>query len=312
MKCLVLGGAGFIGSHLCRGLLEAGHAVRVFEKEGVNLANIAEIYARLEIVEDDFSDSHGVRDALKGMDAVFHLVGTTIPQSSNEDVVFDVMTNLVPTLNLIDGCRARGVKKILFASSGGTVYGVPDRLPIAEDHPTRPISAYGVQKLSVEKYLEVFRRMSGSDYAVLRIANPYGGRQRPDAKHGAVAVFVNKALRGEPIEIWGDGKTVRDFIHVSDVVKAFLAALNANGASRIYNVGSGRGHTLLELVARIEDSLGRPVARKFLDSRAVDVPANVLSIERAGKELGWAPEVSFADGVARVVADAEVALRVKG
>jgi len=306
VKCLVLGGAGFIGSHLSRGLLDAGHAVRVFEKKGVNRANLAGLESRLELVEDDFSDAHGLREALKGMDAVFHLIGTTIPKTSNEDVLYDVMSNLVPTLSLLDACRREGVKKILFASSGGTVYGVPDALPIGEDHPTRPISAYGVQKLSIEKYMEVFRVMGGSDYAVLRIANPYGGRQRPDAQQGAVAVFAHKALRGEPLEIWGDGKVVRDFIHISDVIAAFLSALESSGRpSRVFNVGSGRGHSLLDLIAELEKALGRPAAKKFLAARGVDVPANVLSIERAKKELGWEPKVAFADGIARAVAEAK-------
>lgn len=303
MKCLVLGGAGFIGSHVSQGLLDAGHSVRVFEKKGVNLANLAGIRERLEIVEDDFSDAHGVSQAVSGMDAVVHLIGTTIPKTSNDDVVYDVTSNVVPTLHLLEACRTRGVKKVLFASSGGTVYGVPERLPIDEDHPTRPISAYGVQKLAIEKYLEVYRRMGGPEYAVLRLANPYGGRQRPDVQQGAVAVFVDRALRGQPVEIWGDGRVVRDYMHISDAVAAFTAALAANGSSRIYNVGSGLGHSLLDLAERVERASGKPVQKKFLPSRDVDVPANVLSVARAQAELGWAPKVSFADGVAQVVAD---------
>lgn len=303
MKCLVLGGAGFIGSHLCEGLLDAGHTVRVFEKKGVNRANLAAFEKRLELIEDDFADTHGVREALKDVDAVFHLIATTLPKSSNDDVLFDVTTNLLPTLNLLESCRSQGVKKIVFASSGGTVYGVPKTVPITEDHPTQPICAYGVQKLTIEKYLELYRLMGGSNYAVLRLANPYGGRQRADAQQGAVAVFVDKALRGIPLEIWGDGTVIRDFVHISDAVAAFIAALDARNPGLTCNVGSGRGHNLLDLVAGIEKSLGRPVARKFLPSRSVDVPANVLSIERAKAELGWSPKVSFDEGIARTVAE---------
>ncbi len=302
MNCLVLGGAGFIGSHLCEGLLGAGHAVRVFARAGTDRRNVAHLERRVEWRQGDFLDRADIQDALAGIDVVFHLISTTRPEGSNENSAYDIATNLISTLHLLDACRDQSIRKLVFLSSGGTVYGVPRDIPMTEDHPTDPICSHGIHKLAIEKYLFLHHRLYGLDYTVLRLSNPYGERQDPYGRQGAVSVFLNRALSGEPIEIWGDGSVVRDYLHVSDVVQACLAALAVEGETRLFNIAGGRGLSLLQLVAAIERATGREVDVRFMPPRAMDVPVNVLSIERARSILGWAPRVGLPEGLERTIA----------
>lgn len=185
-------------------------------------------------------------------------------------------------------------------SSGGTVYGVPQQVPIPETHPTEPTCSYGICKLAIEKYVALYRQLHGLDGLVLRVANPYGERQRLDATQGVVPVFLGKALRGEPLQIWGDGSTVRDFLHISDVVAALLAAARYAGEERLFNVGSGEGLSLNQLVDLLGSELQRPLAVEYLPARGFDVPTNVLCIERAQRCLGWSPQVPVAEGLHRL------------
>ncbi|KAF0243970.1 MAG: UDP-glucose [Planctomycetota bacterium] len=301
-RCLVLGGGGFLGSHICEALLKAGHSVRTFEKERVSRENVRTFFRELEWTEGDFTDPHRIAEVLRGMEVVVHCIGTTLPKSSNENPVYDISSNLVPTLHLLDAAVHAGVRKVLFLSSGGTVYGIPQRVPIPEDHPTEPLTSYGIQKLSIEKYLKLYRHLHGLDYSVMRISNPYGERQRPNASQGAVTVFLYKAMKREPIEIWGDGSVVRDYLHVSDVARAALALLEYKGEFRTFNVGSGAGLSLLQVVESIRKVLGHPVETLFRPPRPFDVPVNILDISRAARELSWRPSVAFDDGLRRSLA----------
>jgi len=302
-RCLVLGGKGFIGSNLVLALSSAGFQVRSFDrpllpsiaKGGPNAGNIEEM-------DGDFSREADIERAVQGCDVCFHLVSTTLPKSSNLDPAFDVETNVLGTLRLLDHAVRAGVKKVIFVSSGGTVYGVPRKVPIDEDHPTDPICSYGITKLAIEKYLRLYWELHGLDYVVLRVSNPYGERQRTHASQGAVAVFLGKILRGEPIEIWGDGSVVRDYIHISDVVSALCCATKYRGAERVLNIGSGRGVSLNELLGAIESATGATPRCVYADKRPFDVPVSVLSIARARRELEWTPLVDLPEGVARTVA----------
>lgn len=297
--CTVLGGAGFIGSHLVDALLGAGHQVRVFDRPHVDRLPQVAAHAGIETFTGDFLNSRSLVPALSGAQVVFHLISTTLPKSSNDNPAYDVESNVIGTVRLLGLCREQGVAKIVFMSSGGTVYGVPRGLPIDEEHPTFPISSYGIQKLTIEKYLHLAERIHGLDYCILRGANVYGPRQRLDIAQGVVAVFLDRALKGKPIEIWGDGSVVRDYLYVEDLARALVKAATYEGEPRIFNVGSGIGTSLNELLSTM-----RTVTRAKLDvhysaGRSVDVPANVLGCSRARRHLGWQPEVPLAEGIRR-------------
>lgn len=301
--CLVLGGRGFIGSHLVDALLAQGHKVRCFYRPSPEDTPVpTDAGPNLELFEGDLNDESRVAEALKGIDVCFHLISTTLPQSSNADPEYDVRTNVLSTVKLLTQAVVNGVKKVVFVSSGGTVYGVPKLSPIPETHATDPVCSYGITKLTIEKYMGLFRHLHGLDCTVLRIANPYGERQRMRSGQGAVAVFLGKVLRGEPIEVWGDGSVVRDYIYISDVIDSVIAAMHYSGPELVFNIGSGRGHSINEVLQAVETATGKPADRRYLPGRSFDVPSNVLCIERAVEQLAWGPRVGFEEGLGRFVA----------
>lgn len=301
---VVLGGLGFIGSHLVDALVARGDAVRCFDRPLTqSMQEASGSRPHVTLVRGDFTCGVDIAEAIEGCDVCFHLVSTTLPKTSNADPVYDVETNLIGTLKLLDqASRSKSVKRIIFVSSGGTVYGPPDAIPIAEDHPTRPTCSYGITKLTIEHYLELYRQMHGLEYTVLRVANPYGERQRIDSNQGAVAVFLGKALRGEAIEIWGDGSVVRDYVHISDVVSGLVAASEVTHPPRIFNIGSGTGKSLNEVLDTIDSVLSTPTTRRYVAARKFDVPASVLDIDRARRHLAWRPRIDFRTGVDRTAA----------
>jgi UDP-glucose 4-epimerase len=296
---LVLGGAGFLGSHLVEALLREGSAVRVFDR--TRDWSVIAPAANLELCEGDFGNRGDVALALEGCRTVFHLVGTTLPKGSNDDPVHDLESNLLTTVHFLELCRHSDVRKIVFASSGGTVYGVPTVVPIPEQHETRPLCSYGIHKLAIEHYLHLHASLYGIDYCVLRLANPFGERQRPHASQGAVAVFIDRVLRGEEIVVWGDGSAVRDYVYVEDVTRAFCQAAMHSGEVKVFNIGSGHGLSVNDLIASIEATVGRTVSRRYLPGRPFDVPVNVLDISRAATQLGWRPQHSFIEGLRRTL-----------
>ena len=302
MKCLILGGAGFIGSHLAQGLLAEGHEVRIFDRPNLMLPPELRSDPRIEWFEGDFLNQDDLAQVVPGSEVIFHLVSATLPKSSNDNPAYDVQSNVVGTLYLLELARLHGIRRVIFASSGGTVYGLPRSLPISETHATEPLVSYGITKLAIEKYLHMYRELYGIDYCVLRLANPFGERQRVSAAQGAVAVFLYRALHDEPIHIWGDGSVTRDYIYIKDAVDAFIKAMSSSGEQRVFNIGSGQGLSLNQILAAIEKLLGKPVSRSYESARKFDVPVNVLDITRAREQLGWQPSVSFEDGLANTLA----------
>lgn len=300
--CLVLGGGGFIGAAVAQQLLAEGWRVRVFERPQAPVPRELAAAAGLEWVRGDYLAEADLDAALAGADAVVHLISTSLPKSSNEDPARDVETNVVATLRLLALMVRRQVRRIVFASSGGTVYGATRTVPIREDHPTQPEVSYGIAKLAIEKYLYLYGRLHGLQPVALRIANPYGGGQRIEKAQGAVAVFLHRALRGEPLEIWGDGSVMRDYLHVQDVAAAFVCALRYQGPYQVFNIGSGQGASLNELAAAIEAELGRPVERRYLPGRSFDVPVSVLDNSLARAELGWQPSIGLPQGLRMTLA----------
>lgn len=295
VRCLVLGAGGFLGGALCATLREQGAVVHAY---GRSLA-AAPPSGRALWTEASFEDGPALSAALRGQEMVFHLLGSSLPESSNRDPAADVASQVVPSIWLLERCRAARVRKVVFASSGGTVYGIPAVVPTPEGAGTRPITAYGINKLMIERYLELFQHLHGLDYHVLRIANPYGPGQSPFKQQGVVAAILHRALSGLAIELWGTGEVTRDFIHVDDVSTAFMAAARYDGPHRTMNVGSGHGRSLNQLVDDVRAVLGRPaleVVRK--GARAADVPVSVLDTGLIYAATEWRPGVEWMAGLA--------------
>jgi len=299
MNVLVLGGGGFIGSSIVDGLLKKGHVVRIFEHPLMLAFRQFSTREKIEWIKGDWLDSDCVVNALEGMDAVIHLISTTLPKDS--DLLVDAHTNLMPTLSLLEGMASRGISKLIYSSSGGTVYGEPLYTPINESHPTNPKVLYGVTKLAIENYISFYSREHGIRAKILRVSNPYGERQKIGSGQGAISIFLHKALKGEVIEIWGNGSVQRDYIYIEDVAQAFVQALSYQGEKCIFNIGSGEGKTLNELLDLIELNLGRPVERNYLAPRPFDAHINVLDNSLAKSELEWAPKISLNEGINRMV-----------
>jgi len=293
MKALVLGGCGFIGSHLVDALLAAGHKVRVFDRA-------AELYrsplANVDYRFGDFSDSALLAEALEGVDVVYHLISTTVPSTSNLDPVGDIQSNLINTVRLLQLMVQKSIKRIVYLSSGGTVYGIPETSPIPESHPLRPICSYGVVKVAIENYLQMFHQLHGLEYVVLRASNPYGERQGHLGVQGVIGTFMRKILADEPIEIWGDGNVVRDFIYVCDLTKLCVHAGEKNNTG-IYNAGSGTGRSINDVVSTLAIVTGQVIQPLYKPSRGYDVPSVILNISRAKHDFVWHPENEWMSGM---------------
>lgn len=296
MHMLILGGNGFIGSHLVDRLLAEGHKIRVFDKYGEHYRKPV---AGVDYCFGDFGNRGMLSDALAGIDMVFHLISTTLPKTSNDDPAFDVQSNVIETIFLLEQCVAKKIRKVVFMSSGGAIYGNPLFSPIPENSPTDPECSYGITKLTVEKYLALFHHLHGLDYVVLRPSNPYGSRQNPDGIQGVISVFLGRIAQGKSLEIWGDGQVVRDYIFIDDLIDGIYKAASLSTVSRVFNLGSGIGHSLNEIVAVIRKVTGRKVDVMYKAKRSFDVPRIYLDILRAKSELSWAPTVSLEAGTAK-------------
>jgi UDP-glucose 4-epimerase len=301
MKVAIFGGGGFIGSAIADRLLKDGHDLRIFERPRVEPYRQFSNDEKVEWLTGDLMSIHDVSSAVDGVDVVLHLVSTTLPKSSNDDIIYDVQSNLVATLQLLSAMGAKNVRRIVFISSGGTVYGNPTYLPIDEKHPTEPRVSYGVTKLAIEKYLLLYQYLHGIKATILRVANPYGERQRVETAQGVVGVFLSKAIQNQPIEIWGDGSVTRDYVYVGDVAEAFARAVRYDGTNSVFNISSGIGTSLNELIEMVERVLGRGVVRQYHPGRLFDVPVSILDNTLARQELGWQPHVGLETGIVKTV-----------
>lgn len=299
-RCLVLGGSGFLGLNLCNRLAAAGAEVTCFSRSHPQAEVLDRRVAR---VTGQFSDRLALANAVERQDVVFHLIAGSIPESSNRDPSAELSAAPIATLHLLEICRSARIGKLVFASSGGAIYGIPRAIPIPETAPTDPISAYGISKLMIEKSLYLYRHLHGIDYQILRIANPYGCLQLGTKHQGLIGSYIHRVLNDQPLEVWGTGAVVRDFLHIDDVSDAFLGAVAYQGPHKVLNVGSGRGLSVNEVIAELKAAFRRdhlPCVHR--PSRAADVPANVLDTALIRSELGWQPRVSLQAGLTGTIA----------
>lgn len=295
--CVVLGGGGFLGVNLCRRLAASGARVRAFGRRCLFPQDLEGVEWR----PGDFSDTAALTSALTSCESVFHLIHSYMPQSADLNMAEDVKQNVVSSLALLEISRRLGVKRIVFVSSGGIVYGPAGHVPTPEAAATDPISAYGISKLTTEKYLALYEHHYGLSFRVLRVANPFGPFQLPGKNQGVIATLISCALHDREFEIWGDGSAIRDYIYVDDVVDALLLAAADQSRERIFNIGSGQGRDLYQVIAEIEASLGVKLAVRRTKGRLIDVPVSVLAIERARNILHWSPRTPFDVGIKQTI-----------
>lgn len=300
MKILVTGGAGFIGSHVADALIDRGYEVHVLDDlSGGREANVPD---RAPLYTFDIrSDRAAALIERERYDVLVHHAAQMDVRASVADPSFDADVNVRGFLNLAEAGRKHGLKKILFASTGGAIYGEPEYVPQDEDHPVRPLSPYGITKLCTEKYLYFYEQQYGLDYVALRYANVYGPRQNPHGEAGVVAIFAQRMLgAGEPPIINGDGKQTRDYVFVGDVVRANLAALDHHG-SGVFNVGTSTETDVNELFRTIRTLTGADIPEEHGPAKPGEQQRSVLGYERAEEGLGWTPEVDLEEGLRRTV-----------
>ncbi len=301
-KVLVTGGAGFIGSHVAEAYLTAGDAVTVLDDLSTGRREL--VPAAAQFVQADVR-SRTARELLAhgGFTLLNHHAAQMDVRRSVADPVFDAEVNVVGFLNLLEGARASGVRRVIFASSGGTVYGENDRLPLPETAPKLPASPYGTAKLASEYYLATFAQLYGLETVALRYSNVYGPRQNPHGEAGVVAIFARRILAGEPLIIYGDGEQTRDMVFVKDVAEANLVASErplsplAGLDAHAFNIGTGTETSVNQLATAIAGAAGRPPQVRHAPARPGELRRNALAVDKAAHELGWRPRTALAEGL---------------
>ena len=299
MNILVTGGAGFIGSHLVRHLLAKGEKVTALDNLSTGLAENLPPEAKL--VEMDILDEELPKVVAAGaFDAIVHLAAQTMVDTSIKNPLLDTRENLMGTVQVLEAARAANVKRVIFASTAAAYGDVKeDDLPVREAQPTEPMSFYGLSKLSVEKYLEMYRKIYGMEYVVLRFANVYGERQGDGGEGGVISIFAKAVAEGRDITIYGDGEQTRDFVYAGDIAEGIWAALRTEEVNAAYNLSTQTETSLRELVSLLAEIRGREIVPKYGAEREGDIYKSMLSNSRARRGLDWQPATTLADGLRR-------------
>lgn len=300
MRVVIVGGAGFIGKNLSIQLVNQGYEVVIIDRPGNDFEEKA-LELGIKYIDCDYITGNSLKESIQEDDCVIHLVSTSVPNSSNQDIYIDAQNNILPAIRLLDICKQKKVRKVIYASSGGTVYGIPQFLPIDELHVTNPTSAYGIHKLTVEKYMLLYKELFELNVCILRIANPYGPGQIPFRGQGVVATFLASVLLNKEIQVWGDGNSVRDYIYIDDLGKAFIKAIEYSGNEVVFNIGSGIGISVKEILEIIDCNINAVVNVKYIPAKIVDVKSNILKCEKASKILNWRVNTDIKEGVQKMI-----------
>lgn len=300
MKVLVLGGTGFLGSNLVHKLLQAGYEVGVYGKSSIKTnPYLKNIIHEIEYIQRDFQLENHFDEILEGYDYIYHLISPSVPSLNNP--FLDINNSIIPSVKLFEAAIKLQVKKVIYFSSGGTVYGIPSQIPIHETDSTTPISAYGVQKLTIEKYLNYYNYIYGLPFEILRISNPFGPGQRAFSNQGIIANVLGNHFNNKISKIWGDGKAVRDYVYVDDVIDAAIKVIHNKSKIHTFNIGSGVGLSVNMVLSIMERILGTNIFKEYIPAHKQDVPVNVLDISIAEKYLEWTPNISFEDGIKKMI-----------
>jgi len=298
-KCLIIGGGGFIGSNVSNLLAEMGRDVIAL---GRSSAFPQWLSKKVKYISGNYENRLLLRDLLKDTDELIDLAYATVPKTSFDDLVYDVLSNLPPGVGLIQEACLANLKKVVFVSSGGTVYGCAQIIPIREDHPTNPISPYGITKLTLEKYILMFNSLRGLPAVIVRPGNAYGEHQPAFRGQGFISTAIKSILLRQPVNIFGQNGAVRDYLHVEDIARGVIAALNFGQPGEVYNIGSGIGLNNMNVLKAIEpfaEAKGYSIQINILPERGFDVPANILDSTKLKDISAWYPEIDFNDGVGR-------------
>ncbi|MDX8403666.1 MAG: NAD-dependent epimerase/dehydratase family protein [Mariprofundaceae bacterium] len=293
MHVLVIGGCGFIGSHIVDELIAAEHNVSVIDRSTETFRPPLD---GVKYYYEDILSITNAQEAIRAADIIIHSASSTNPASSNTNPQADVENNLIGMIQLLECMQQYNKKRILFLSSGGTVYGIPETLPIPEDHPLRPQCSYAIVKLAMEHYLNLYTKLHGFQTTIIRPANPYGPRQGYSGTQGVIAKFTAEAIHNEPLTLWGTGKEVRDFFHVSDLAKLCVKAVESNHTG-LFNAGSGEGHSIREIANILESIHGSALQIDQIEGRNFDIPEVVLDIQKVKRDLDWSPMIPLREGM---------------
>lgn len=301
MNVLLLGAAGFIGTNLTIKLAQnTNNNITLVDKNLTYFSDIISMKIPNVFIRESSLDVDTDFDKLLiNQDVVYHLVSTTVPTTSNKHISQELIANVVFSSNLLEACVRCGVEKVVFLSSGGTVYGKEVDCPLNENTATNPINSYGIQKVTIEKLLYLYNYLYGLDYRVIRLANPYGPYQRPNGVLGAVTTFTYKALKNEEITVYGNGSIIRDFIYIDNAVDAILKIADGENKHKTFNLGSGYGTSIKQVLDTIQNTLGIKLYINYKESRKVDVPINYLDISRYEKSYGQLNPISLSEGIRR-------------
>lgn len=298
--CLVIGGNGFLGSHLVDALAERGHRVTAFDRFSSEPLYAAQGVTR---VVGDFMNRAELSDALAGQQNVFHFLSSTTPATSEDDPILDVHTNLAGSVTLFELAVEAGARRVFFASTGGAIYGDQPAERITENTLPLPISPYAIGKQAIEGYLRYFHRRHGLESVSFRISNPYGPRQHPNKKQGVIPIFLQRIAEGLPITVLGDGTMVRDFVYVEDVARMVAETVDGVPAHPVYNIGSGHGATVNDVLALAREVTGREVSVQYAPRPVTFVDRSVLDVGRYVAEFGQSASVSLREGMERTWQD---------
>jgi UDP-glucose 4-epimerase len=293
MNALVLGGNGFIGSHLVDLLLEKGHFVRVLDKAKERFRTpLPDVDYRLV----PFDDKTELAESLTGIEVVFHLISTTVPGTSSLDPAYDIQSNLITSISLLNLMVKAGIKKIVFLSSGGTVYGDPSITPTPETQLLNPICSYGIVKAAIENYMLMYKKLYQLEPIIIRASNPYGPRQGHFQVQGVISTFLNNIKLNKDLTVWGTGGNVRDYLFINDLVNILYMA-GTSTESDIFNAGSGVGTSINELIKIISSITDREPKVNYLTRRGFDVKKIVLDISKTKNTFNWKPETTLESGI---------------
>tara|TARA_B110000211_G_C14089961_1_gene558493 strand:- start:3798 stop:4760 length:963 start_codon:yes stop_codon:yes gene_type:complete len=292
LNILIIGGNGFVGSHLVE-VLKHEHNVSVFDRSPNQFVSE---YPEVNYIYGDFSDTKLLSRALDSMQIVYHLLTTTVPFTANNNMVFDITTNLVATVKFLDLIVEKGVQRVVYASSGGTVYGNPQYLPIDEKHPCNPIGSYGIVKNTIERYIELYALRNKFSFLIARPSNPYGPGQNYTKNQGLIGKLIYNSIIQEKFTIWGDGTAVRDYIFIDDLISFFKTA-GLSEESGVFNVGSGTGMTINQIITTLSKIIDNMPPIVYTETKGTIVDKVVLNIKKSQDKFEWSPKTTLEKGL---------------